>query len=115
MKKIQLIRDYKHPILFYVLATIIPWSFWIIAGYISHLNSPNVKLVTILGFIGLLSPMVIAFWLIHKNTSLKKDLFGRFVNFKSIKPIYLFLTIFLMLGTILLAQTISLLFGYSPT
>ena len=112
------VKNYKHPILFYSLATIFPWLFWIIAGYISHLtptNNLNIKLASILGFIGLSSPMIIAFWLMNKDTDLKKDLFARFFNFKSIKPIYLFLTFFLMLGSILLAQAISLLFGYSPS
>ena len=112
------ISDYKHPILFYSLATLLPWTFWVIAGYISHLppsKNPNSQLASILGFIGLLSPMLIAFWLMYKDSNLKKDLFGRFVNFQSIKPIYLFLTGFLMLGSILLAQAISLLFGYSAS
>ncbi len=70
-------------------------------------------MVSVLGFIGLMAPMIIAFRMIHKETGLKKDLGGRIFNFCSIKPIYLFLTIFLMLASILLAQVISLLFGYS--
>lgn len=112
------IKDYKHPLLFYSLATIFPWIFWIIAGYISHLtpsNNHNIAWASVLGFAGLLSPMIIAFWLMNKNINLKHDLFTRFFNFKSIKPIYLFLTLFLMLGSILLAQAISLFFGYSAS
>jgi membrane protease YdiL (CAAX protease family) len=35
------------------------------------------------------------------------------LEFKKIKPVYLFATFFLMLASILLAQAISLLFGYS--
>jgi membrane protease YdiL (CAAX protease family) len=73
------------------------------------------ELVSILGFIGLLSPMIVAFWLMSKDSDLRKDFFKRFFNFKSIKPIYLFLTFFLMLASILLAQAISLLFGYSTS
>ena len=112
------IYNYKHPILFYSLATIIPWTFWFTAGYISHITpSKNIyiELASILGFIGLLSPMIVAFWLMSKDSDLRKDLFKRFFNFKSIKPIYLFLTFFLMLASILLAQAISLLFGYSAS
>jgi membrane protease YdiL (CAAX protease family) len=114
----SIIREYKHPILFYSLATFIPWMFWIIAGYISHLSpatSINANLASVFGFIGLLVPMVAAFWLIYKDSDLRNDLFGRLINFKSIKPIYLFLACFLMLGSILFAQAISLLFGYNAS
>jgi membrane protease YdiL (CAAX protease family) len=104
---------YKHPVTFYVLSTVIPWTFWFIAGKLSREANPNTLLISILGFIGLLAPMIVAFWLIHKETGLKKDLGSRTFNFKNIKPVYLFLTAFLMLASILLAQAISLLFGYS--
>ncbi len=112
------VKDYKHPILFYSLATVLPWGFWMIAGYISHLvpaTNLNTTVASILGLVGLLSPMVVAFWLIYQNDNLKKDLLSRFVNFNSIKPIYLLSACFLMLGSILLAQAISLLFGYSAS
>ena len=104
---------YKHPVTFYVLSTLIPWTFWFIAGKLSREANPNNLLISILGFIGLLAPMIVALWLIHKETGLKKDLGSRIFNFKNIKPVYLFLTAFLMLASILLAQAISLLFGYS--
>jgi uncharacterized Tic20 family protein len=104
---------YKRPILFYTLSTIIPRIFWIIAGKLSQTPNPNMMFISVLGFIGLLTPMIVAFWLIHNETGLKKDLGNRIFNFKNIKPVYLILTFFLMLGSILLAQAISLLFGYS--
>ncbi len=107
------INNYKHPILFYSLSTVIPWAFWFVAGYISHLKSPNMVLASVLGFMGLITPMIIAFWLIYRDSNLKQDLKERFLNFNKIKPIYLFFTFFLMLMSILLAQAISLLFGYS--
>ncbi|HGG05097.1 MAG TPA: CPBP family intramembrane metalloprotease [Aliiroseovarius sp.] len=108
------INEYKHPIAFYTLATIIPWSFWLWAGKLSHLDNPNMVLVSVLGFIGLLSPMVIAFWFMFRNETLKTDFWGRFTNIRDIRPVYFFLTCFLMLGSILLAQAISVAFGYSP-
>ncbi len=104
---------YKHPIVFYVLSTIIPWTFWIVTGKLSREPNPNMSLISGLGFLGLLTPMITAFWLIHKETGLKKDLGRRLFNFKSIKPVYLILSLFLMLASILLAQAVSLLFGYS--
>lgn len=112
------INNYKHPLLFYILATIIPWSFWFSAGYISHITPARniyMEMASMLGFIGLLSPLLVAYWLISKNKELKNDFKNRVYNFSSIKPVYLFLTAFLMLASILLAQAISLLFGYSAS
>ena len=31
-------KYYRHPFLFYFLATLIPWVFWFSAGYVSHLT-----------------------------------------------------------------------------
>lgn len=47
------------------------------------------------------------------NPALRSDLVGRLCTFKKVRPIYLALTCFLMLSSILLAQAISLIFGYS--
>ena len=108
-------KHYKHPLLFYFLATLIPWVFWFSAGYVSHLTPEKSfynELVSLLGFIGLLSPVVIAYWLMARDTYLKNDFLNRLFSVRSIKPVYLFLTLFLMLASILLAQAVSLLFGY---
>lgn len=112
------ITKYKQPILFYSISTIIPWLFWFAAGYVSHITSygdQSLKIASVLGFIGLLSPTGVAYWLISADPDLQADVLRRFFNFKSIKPHYLFLTCFLMLASILLAQAISLLFGYSSS
>ena len=112
------ISNYKYPLRFYLLATFIPWIFWIFSGYISHLEPISnfyISLSSVLGFIGVMAPMLISFWIIFKDDRLKKDLLSRVFNFKDIKPIYIFLTLFLMLGSILLAQFISLAFGYSTS
>lgn len=112
----MLIERYRHPILFYGLSIIIPWTLWFITAYISHIEPSNqfyVIIQTILGLLGLVSPMVIAFVLMFSDGELKKDLKKRLFNFSTIKPIYIFLGCFLMFISILLAQAISLLFGYS--
>ncbi|ARM35001.1 CPBP family intramembrane metalloprotease [Legionella longbeachae] len=70
-------------------------------------------LITLLLIIGIIIPAIIAFSLISANSSLSSDLRSRFLTLKGIRPVYLFLTAFLMLGSILLAQVISLFFGYS--
>jgi membrane protease YdiL (CAAX protease family) len=110
------INEYKHPILFYLLCTVIPWFFWFAAAYYSHLPSDNGSYAIwsgVLGVVGLASPVVIAFAMMWFNPKLRQDLLNRLFTLKKARPVYLFLTGFLMLGSILLAQAISLIFGYS--
>lgn len=109
------IENYKHPLHFYFLATIIPWSFWSLAGYLSHQPTSNQLLISLLGFMGLVAPVIVAFWLIGRDRTLLDDFKKRVVNFSEIRPIYLFLALFLMPISILTAQVISLLFGYSAS
>ncbi len=112
------IRQYKHPVLFYSLATVLPWAFWGIAAYISRLEPATparTAWASAMGFTGLLMPMLVAFLLMKKDGLLEKDLLPRLFHFRSIQPVYIFLTFFLMPGSILLAQAVSLLFGYSAS
>jgi len=112
-----MINNYKKPGLFYLLSTIIPWTFWFIAGYISHLPSDpdrNMNIAIMLALLGLVSPMIVAFLLMNQNPDLRKDFYRRIFNFRSINPLYIFLTCFIMLASILTAMAISLFFGYSP-
>jgi membrane protease YdiL (CAAX protease family) len=114
--KIMTIEKYRHPILFYGLSTAIPWAFWFAAAYLSHITPMNQFVATavgVLGIVGLLGPTLIAFWMIWPDADLWDDLKRRMIGLKGVRPIYLFLTCFLMLASILLAQGISLLFGYS--
>jgi hypothetical protein len=114
----MIISKYKHPVLFYVLSIIIPWVFWFTSGYVSHLtpyNDQNLRIASILGFVGLLGPIGVTFWLTSNDSALRKDILGRIINFKSFRPIYLVLSCTLMLASILLAQSISLFFGYSAS
>lgn len=109
------IERYRHPVLFYGLSTVIPWMFWFAAAYLSHITPPNQTIalaVGILGVVGLLAPTVIAFWMIWPDADLRADVMRRLVRVEGVRPIYLFLTSFLMLGSILLAQAISLVFGH---
>jgi membrane protease YdiL (CAAX protease family) len=112
----MVIDQYRRPVLFYGLSTAVSWTFWFGAAYVSHLV-PAVSyysaLTGVLGLAGLISPMVVAFFLIYHDGDLRNDLRRRFFNFRGIKPVYLWLTAFLMLGSLLLAQALSLLFGYS--
>ncbi|UCH80974.1 MAG: CPBP family intramembrane metalloprotease [Nitrospiraceae bacterium] len=110
------ISSYRHPVLFYFLSTAISWLFWFIAAYLSHItpsNSALVNTVGVLGLLGLTSPMVIAYIMMRSDPELRHDLFNRIFSFKSVPTKYALMTLFLMFGSILLAQAISLLFGYS--
>jgi len=112
----EIIQAYNRPLTFYLLATAIPWCLWLISGYLSHLTPYTQQLkwaTSALGAAGLAAPLLIASWFIFPNEILRKDFMGRFVNFITIKPHYLLITVFLMLVSILAAQAISLLFGYS--
>ncbi len=108
--------SYNKTGLFFGLSTIIPWTFWFLSGYISYAE-PSSKLVSgissLIAFLGLLAPVVITIVLARENKLVKEDLLKRFFNFKEIKIKYLFITCFLLLASILLAQAMSLLFGYS--
>ena len=114
----MIITKYKNPVLFYSIATLIPWAFWFTAGYISHLtphSDQNLRIASILGFIGLLGPMGVTYWFASRDSALRYDILGRICNFSSFPPIYLILSFILMPASILLAQAVSLLFGYSAS
>ena len=110
------IANYTNPFRFYFLSTIITWIFWLIAAYLSHIT-PNSRIYDIFGgglaLAGLVSPMIIAFVMMRSNPNLRNDLFKRIFSFKGIKAVYIMATCFLMLGSLLLAQAISLFFGHS--
>ncbi|MFH2134837.1 MAG: CPBP family intramembrane glutamic endopeptidase [Pseudomonadota bacterium] len=112
----MIIERYRHPWLFYGLSTAIPWALWFAAAYLSHLSPANELLavsVGVLGVAGLFAPAFIAYRMIWPDTELRTDIKRRLFNLKGIQPIHLLMTGFLMLGSILLAQAISLLFGHS--
>lgn len=116
-QKCQIIKRYKSPFTFYILSILIPWALWFLSGYLSHKTpySSTLEWATALSsFAGLMAPLVIALFFIMPDQELRKDFLGRIFNFKSIKPEYLLIAFFLMLLSILAAQAISLLFGYSP-
>jgi len=111
------IRNYRHPVTFYVLATTIPWVFWFTAGFVSHITPHDdqyLKTASAIAFVGLLGPVAVAFWLVNRDSRLRADVIGRFFNFNAVKPVHVLVAFGLMPASILLAQAISLLFGYSP-
>jgi hypothetical protein len=69
----------------------------------------------LMSFAGLLAPVIIAMSYILPDRELRKDLKGRIFNFGSIKGEYILIAFFLMLVSILAAQAVSLIFGYSTS
>ncbi|MCU0459917.1 MAG: CPBP family intramembrane metalloprotease [Bacteroidales bacterium] len=113
----QIIKKYDKPLLFYILSIAIPWALWFLSAYLSHRTPFTRTMETLTGitsFTGLLAPFIIALWLILPVKELREDFLSRFFNFKDIRREYWMVAFFLMLISILAAQAISLLFGYSP-
>lgn len=113
----HMIRRYKSPLTFYALSIGIPWSLWFLAGHISYIEPQTRELewaTGLVSFAGLLAPFIIAMSYILPDRILRKDFLGRIMNFRSIKGQYILIAFFLMLVSILAAQAISLIFGYSP-
>ena len=107
---------YKKTGLFFGLSTLIPWVLWFIAGYISHMETESTTpelWASIVAFLGLLTPVVIMLFLARGNTIMVQDLRKRFFNFKGVDSVYIVIAFVLMPFSILLAQAVSLLFGYS--
>ncbi|WP_029902635.1 CPBP family intramembrane glutamic endopeptidase [Prevotella sp. 10(H)] len=114
----SVIYNYKKVKTFYLLSTLIPWLFWFVAGYVSWIEPHQdifLNIASVLSFIGLLAPVAISFFLISKDSALRKDVMGRFFNFKDVKLRYFALACLIMPISIMTAQAISLLFGYSPS
>ena len=110
------ISIYKKTGLFYGLSTLIPWILWLIAGYISHIEieSTTPQLwAGIIAFGGLLAPVIITLLLARGNKVLAHDLRKRIFNFKDIDSTYIVLAFIIMPFSILIAQALSILFGYS--
>lgn len=112
----QIIKRYKRPFTFFFLSTAIPWIFWFTSGYLSHIE-PFTKTLEwatgITSIVGLIAPFLVALFFMLPDKELRNDFLGRFLNFKNISPEYILITFFLMLLSILVAQAISLFFGYS--
>jgi membrane protease YdiL (CAAX protease family) len=111
----QIIKRYRRPFAFYVLCTVIPWGLWFTSGYLSHLEPFTRTLewaVGITSIVGLIAPFLVSLYFILPDRELRADFLGRFFNFRQMKPEYILFTFFIMLISILLAQAISLLFGY---
>ena len=115
--KENIVIKYRHTVLFYLLATLIPWIFWFAASYVSHhvVYSESTWTAPLLGLVGLFFPMFLTIILVFQRQELRKDFLGRFLNLSSDKWQYYLTSCLLMPASILCGMAISLLFGYSPS
>ena len=114
-KQEHIILRYRYGLLFYILAAVIPWGFWFVAGHVSHQNEGNEFLSSMLGLVGLCFPLLLAFTFICRDSALRKDAFSRFFNFKARYTGYYIGACTILPISILAAMAISLLFGYSSS
>ncbi|MDX1344229.1 MAG: CPBP family intramembrane glutamic endopeptidase [Reinekea sp.] len=109
-----MINRYRYPLRFYVLSTLIPWSLWGLAGYLSHLPGAEAysTYIGLMGFIGLCGPLLVSALMIGKDKALIADVAGRFFKFKAGTGGYVVVSLVMMPASILLAMGVSVLFGY---
>lgn len=112
-----ILKNYRHPIIFFSCAILISWSLWFTAVFISNLEPAQhfyLTLESILSYVGIFVPAITGLIMVFKNPVLKQDfLSNKLFNFKKIKLFYLLTAALLPPASILLAQAISLFFGYS--
>jgi hypothetical protein len=110
-----MIERYNKPIFFYGLSLVIPWIFWFVAAYISHLPDNISALIALqgaLGILGLIAPAFVAAYLFLTNRELGADLKQRFFRVKRSNSFYTIIAVMLIFISMILAQLISTLFGY---
>jgi len=112
------LEKYRHPFIFYGVAVIVPWALWFTLGAISHStlwgNRNWIIFGSILGIIGLCSPLVAAMALILPDKDLRDELKAACTSsFKGIHFGWYALVFLFPFAVILLAQAISLLFGHN--
>ncbi|MBD3943800.1 CPBP family intramembrane metalloprotease [Microbacterium sp. NEAU-LLC] len=108
---------YDRPVLFYVLATAIPWACWFGAAALSNLEAqtPPVQWSTAaLSVAGLVAPVGVVAWLVRKRPELRADIRARLAWPRGTRPFFIVAAFLLLPASILVAQAISLLLGYSP-
>ncbi|WP_169973833.1 MULTISPECIES: CPBP family intramembrane glutamic endopeptidase [unclassified Campylobacter] len=92
---------------------IIPWIFFFSAAYLSRLpEALNFTFLQgVLSIVELISPCLVAFYLLTREGVKFKDIRHRF-SLKNLNKFYLFLALFLTFIALVMAQFISLIFGH---
>jgi membrane protease YdiL (CAAX protease family) len=112
------LEKYNHPVLFYGGAVGFPWACWFVAAWLSRQWDGNPAAMlwgSVLGLLGLCGPAGAAMILILPDREMRRELFSQIFNFGGIRPVYWVLSFVIFPASILLAQAVSLLFGYSAS
>ncbi len=107
---------YDRPVTFYALATAITWACWLFAGWLSYLQDQTdvVRLATAaIGLVGLAAPLGVVAWLLRDKPEQRADVRRRLFWRRGVSRRHLVLAVVLLPASLLLAQAMSLLFGYS--
>ncbi|MDO4641891.1 MAG: CPBP family intramembrane metalloprotease [Neisseria sp.] len=108
-------NDRYRPFLFFSIALLVPWLLWFAAAGISR--SPQQEayqgLQGMLGLIGLLAPALTAAVLFFRAPVLAADLRTRLFRLGGFPRRYLWLAVFLLPVSLIVAQLISICFGHS--
>ncbi len=109
-----MIHRYQHPVRFYFWSTLIPWSLWLTAAWLSH--RPDAQgfglLVSALGLLGLSGPLLVAAWYIRRDRRIVADVVQRAYRVGEGNRRWFGFAVALMPASIVLAMAISQLFGY---
>ncbi|EGZ50973.1 CPBP family intramembrane glutamic endopeptidase [Neisseria wadsworthii] len=100
------------PVLFFIWSLLLPWALWFAAAYLSHQPDGGHKgLLTALLLAGLLAPVCLAAGLLWWQPSLRADALSR-LRLSGAPKRYLLAAVLLPPLSLVLAQGLSLLFGY---
>ncbi len=111
-----IVERYNRPLLFYFSATLGTWTAWFLAAWISGQAATDNTydfFVTLLLLLGLLFPFFASWSLTRKDPILRADFWERLTRFGEKEARFSLVAVLIMLLSILLAQLISLFFGYS--
>lgn len=108
------VSHYRHPVLFYALATAIPWALWLTAGALSRQAATPASEIAVatLGLVGLAAPVGVAAAMVARDPWLRRDTLHRLVNVRDAPAWVWILTVVLMPGALLVATTLSIGLGY---
>ncbi len=109
-----MLKNYRRPLRFYILSTLIPWSLWLLAAFLSRQTGSHEfrNYIALLGVVGMSGPLLVATHLIRADKALVADVAARFTTIKAGAGRYWIYSILLMPLSIILAMGISVLFGY---
>lgn len=113
----HIVARYNRPVLFYTLATLIPWTFWFAAAYLSNLDNqtPTAGMLTaLLSVAGLIAPVAVVVALLWNKPRLRADVRHRLSWPRNSNWLFIACAFFLLPASILAGTAVSLVFGYSP-